>query len=116
MTKKFNNFKQKKMAKRGRPKKIQSDNQAKTELQMLHTVRTTERHILYKDLANLRTGILSALQHVSDMDNSRELADAAFKAGRAYEHLNKASDQLEEMLESMYEANDFDHYDDLGDN
>ena len=103
------------MAKRGRPKKAKSDNQAKTELKMLETVRTTEQQILYKDLAKLRTSLLSALQYVSDIDTSEKIADAAFKAGRAYDHLNKASDQVEDMLENIYNTYDFDHYDDIND-
>jgi len=103
------------MAKKGRPKKTQSDNQAKTELKMLETIRGKEQEILYKDLAKLRASILNALQYVSDIDNSEKIADAAFKAGRGYEYLNKASDMLEDMLENMFEANDFEHYDDIND-
>jgi len=103
------------MAKRGRPKKAQLVNQAKTELKMLETVRGREQEILYNDLAKLRTNILTSLQYISDIDRSETIADAAFKAGRGYDYLNKASSQVEDMLENMYEANDFDHYDDIND-
>jgi hypothetical protein len=103
------------MAKKGRPKKTQSDNQAKTELKMLETIRSKEQEILYKDLAKLRSSILTGIQYVSDIDRSETIADAAFKAGRGYDYLNKASDLLENMLEDMYEGNDLDHYDDIND-
>ena len=85
----------------------------KTELKMLETVRGKETEILYKDLALLRSLVSRAYNHLGTMDSSENLAEASFKAGRAFEHLDKANDKLEDMLEDIYESNNFDHYDDV---
>jgi hypothetical protein len=49
-------------------------------------------------------------------DESETVAEAAFRAGRAYGPLSDANDKLEEVLDRMYENNDFDHWDDIFDN
>ena len=68
---------------------------------------------LYKDLANIRHLVDSALTQIGFMDECDNLSQAAFKAGRAYGPLDKANDKLQEMLEDMYENTDFDHWDDI---
>jgi hypothetical protein len=68
---------------------------------------------LYKDLANIRHLVDSALTQIGFMDECDNLSQASFKAGRAYGPLDKANDKLEEMLENMYEKSDFDHWDDV---
>ena len=76
-----------------------------------------EQHVqletLYKDLANIRYLVDSALTQIGFMDECDNLSQAAFKAGRAYGPLDKANDKLQEMLEDMYENTDFDHWDDV---
>jgi hypothetical protein len=47
------------------------------------------------------------------MDESETVAEAAFRAGRTYGPLSDANDKLEEVLDKMYESNDFNHWDDV---
>ena len=105
------------MAQRGRPKK------QKTEVVMEQTdyVKLTKQfeqeqqiqtEVLYKDLANLKDKINYALRHIGMIDECETIAEAAFKAGRVYGPLDEVNDKLEEMLENLYENNDFEHWED----
>ena len=64
----------------------------------------------YKDLVKIKKDVDVALEHVSRVDSSDNVAEAAFKAGRAFNHLDVANDKLEEILEQIYENHDFDHW------
>ena len=75
--------------------------------------RTLQITELYNDLAKMKEKINYALRHVGLMDECDTIAEAAFKAGRVYGPLDEVNDKLETMLESLYEQNDFDHWDDL---
>ena len=68
---------------------------------------------LYKDLASIRHKVELALTKIGFIDEAESLSQAAFKAGRAYGPLDEASDKLQEILEGIYENNDFDHFDDM---
>ena len=70
----------------------------------------------YKKLAIIKRNVDSALTQVGFMDDAQNLAEAAFKAGRAYGPLDKANDDLEEMLNDMFDNNDFDNWYDIYDN
>lgn len=69
---------------------------------------------LYKELVKIKSKVDIALTHVGLMDNCDTIAEAAFKAGRAYGPLDKANDELGELLDEMYNCNlDLDHWDDV---
>jgi hypothetical protein len=111
------------MAQRGRPKKQKEELtviRPEVDYQKLLKQREQEQQVqletLYKELANLKDKIGDALRHVALMDESETVAEAAFRAGRAYGPLSDANDKLEEVLDKMYEANDFNHWDDIFDN
>ena len=67
----------------------------------------------YEKLAIIRRKVDDALTKVGFMDECESLAQAAFKAGRAYGPLDEANDEIQEMLDDIYENNDFGHYDDI---
>jgi hypothetical protein len=111
------------MAQRGRPKKVQTVVETKLTpayyekvLEQREEEQQVQLETLYKELANLKDKIGDALRHVALMDESETVAEAAFRAGRAYGPLSDANDKLEEVLDRMYENNDFDHWDDIFDN
>jgi hypothetical protein len=111
------------MAQRGRPKKQKEELtviRPEVDYQKLLKQREQEQQVqletLYKELANLKDKIGDALRHVALTDESETVAEAAFRAGRAYGPLSDANDKLEEVLDKMYEANDFNHWDDIFDN
>ena len=106
------------MAKRGRPAKAVVATKVTTAdyekvLQQREQEQQVQLETLYKELANLKDKIGDALRHVAIMDESETVAEAAFRAGRAYGPLSDANDKLEEVLDKMYEANDFDHWEDF---
>jgi hypothetical protein len=68
---------------------------------------------LYKDLAKIKHQVYLALIQIGFMDETENLSQAAFRAGRAFGPLNEANDKLEEVLENIYENNDLDHWDDV---
>ncbi len=106
------------MAQRGRPKKIKQEptvSDAQVELTMLKIGREKEIEQLYKDLARVKRYINSGLYQVGNIDSCENLAEAAFKAGRAYSPLDKANDNLDDILEKIREDNDFEYWDDLYD-
>lgn len=71
---------------------------------------------LYKDLATIKDKVAFSLRHVGLIDECDNIAEAAFKAGRAYGPLDEVNDKLETMLDTMYDNYDFDHWDDINDN
>ena len=94
-------------------KKVQTNAEELKELKFLAEIRDREKEILYKDLAILKDFVDLSLTQIGFIDSCENLAEAAFKAGRAYNSLDKASDKLTNMLDDMYEAGDFDHYEDV---
>lgn len=109
------------MAQRGRPKKSKTDvtipvkvDHAKL-LKQFEQEQRVQLETLYKDLASIRKKVDYALSHIGFMDTVESLGEAAFKAGRAYGPLDDANDKLEEMLDDIYNNNDFDHYNDIYD-
>ena len=64
----------------------------------------------YRSLAKIKRDVDVALEHVSRVDSSDNVAEAAFKAGRAFNHLDVANDKLDEMLEQIQENYDFEHW------
>jgi hypothetical protein len=107
------------MPQRGRPKKqkeivpfMEQADYAKLvkDFDQERTLQMTE---LYKDLAKMKDKVNYALRHVGQIDECGTIAEAAFKAGRVYGPLDEVNDQLETMLDNMYENNDFDHWEDI---
>lgn len=88
------------------------------ELMQVYSTKHDETEVLYKDLAKIKDLLSSALRHVGFIDEVETIAEAAFKAGRAYGPLDQANDKVEEMLTSLYEHEDFnfDHWDDITEN
>jgi len=107
------------MPQRGRPKKQKEIVPFMEQADYVKLVKDfdEERKLqmteLYKDLAKIKDKVNYALRHVGMMDECGTIAEAAFKAGRVYGPLDEVNDQLETMLENLYENNDFEHWDDL---
>ena len=102
-----------------RPKKQTTETVKVDHAKLLKQFEETQRlqlESLYKDLAIIKQWIDSSLTQIGFMDESENLSQAAFKAGRAYGPLDKANDKLEEVLESIYGESDLDHWDDINDN
>ena len=93
-------------------------NSVEQELKQVYSTKHDETEALYKDLAKIKDLLGTALRHVGFMDEVETVAEAAFKAGRAYGPLDEASEKVEEMLTNLYEHEDFnfDHWDDVLDN
>ncbi len=112
------------MAKRGRPKKIESvvlpTKVTTFDYEKVLKQREQEQQIqleaLYKELAKIKQKVDLAVTQIGFIDNCDNLAEAAFRAGRAYGPLDEANDKLEEILEDIYGKNDVDHWDDINDN
>lgn len=105
------------MAKRGRKPKVSLP--ISTIEQELEDLRAkSERDItrIYKDLAKIKDYMQNAYNYISDIDTSRTIADAAFKAGRSFNHLDRANDMLEDVLQEIFEDTDLDHWEDVLDN
>jgi molybdenum-dependent DNA-binding transcriptional regulator ModE len=99
---------------RGRKPKVTTVlTQAEQELKEVYSVRMNDLDVLYKQLASMKEKINYALRHVGMIDECGTIAEAAFKAGRVYGPLDEVNDQIESMLEHLYETNDFDHWDDI---
>ena len=107
------------MARRGRPKKIQTEatKLTATDYEKLLKQRDQEEKVkvekLYKELATIKHNVDLALTHINLIDNCDNIAEAAFKAGRAYGPLDKANDQLAEILDDIYGEADVDHWEDV---
>ncbi len=104
------------MAQRGRPKKLKTDvtipvkvDHAKL-LKQFEEEQRIQLETFYKKLAKVRNLTDLALTQIGFMDSAENLSEAAFKAGRAYGPLDKANDELEEMLNDMFDNNDFDDW------
>lgn len=68
---------------------------------------------LYRNLAIIRDLMNKSISHIGNIDTADNLAEASFKAGRAYDPLDAAMDKLVEILDKMREDNNFDHYEDF---
>jgi len=106
------------MAQRGRPRKTQELTVATPVdhaklLKQFEEERKIQMEALYKQLALIRRNVDRALTQVGFMDDVESVSQAAFKAGRAYGPLDQANDDLEEILDTMYNNNDLDHYEDI---
>jgi hypothetical protein len=107
------------MAQRGRPKKIQTvpANVTTADYEKLLKQREQEQYVqleaLYKELTTIKNLVDRALTQVGFIDQCENLAEAAFKAGRAYGPLDKANDNLEEVLDRIYDTNDLEDWRDL---
>lgn len=109
------------MAQRGRPKKTQELTVATPVdhsklLKQFEEEQRIQLEALYKQLSIIKRNVDRALTQVGFMDDVESLSQAAFKAGRAYGPLDKANDDLEEILNKMYETNDLEDWDDIYDN
>jgi hypothetical protein len=111
------------MAQRGRPKKIKAVVEPKLTpayyekaLAQRDQEQKVQLETLYKDLAKVKHNLSVALNKIGFIDSCENLAEAAFKAGRAYGPLDEANDKLEEILEEIYSNNNVDHWDDVNDN
>jgi len=99
---------------RGRkPKATPVLTQTEQELKEVYSVRMNDLDVLYKQLASMKEKVNYALRHVGMIDECGTIAEAAFKAGRIYGPLDELNDQLDTMLENLYENNDFEHWDDI---
>jgi hypothetical protein len=110
------------MAKRGRPKKSTTETTVPVKIDHAKLLKQFEQEqklqleSLYKDLANIKSKIGTALTYIGFMDECETIAQSIFKAGRAYGPLDQANDKLEEILDSIYSDTDLEHWDDLLDN
>jgi hypothetical protein len=104
------------MAQKGKPKKNQSV-ATTADYQKLLKQHEQEQQVqletFYKQLSKIKQQIDLALTHIGFMDECENLSQAAFKAGRAYGPLDKANDELGELLDEMYGNLDLDHWDDI---
>ncbi len=80
---------------------------------IVETITRKQKENLYKDLAVIRHLIDKSISHIGNIDTADNLAEASFKAGRAYDPLDAAMDKLVDILDKMREDNDFDHFEDL---
>ena len=100
---------------RGRKPKVQAT-KTEVDIKILEIARIKEIEALYIDLAQVKQNVDVALTKVGFMDESETVADAAFRAGRAYSFLDKANDKLEEMLSNLYDAYDLEDWSDITNN
>ena len=100
---------------RGRKPKVQAT-KTEVDIKILEIARIKEIEALYIDLAKVKQNVDEALTRIGFMDESETVADAAFKAGRAYSFLDKANDKLEEMLSNLYDAYDLEDWSDITNN
>jgi len=107
------------MAKRGRPRKSTIEPTKVSDATLLKRFQEEQKvqlETFYKDLALIKKKIDLALTKIGFIDEAESLSQAAFKAGRAYGPLDEANDKLEELLEDMYENNNFKLWEDINDN
>lgn len=110
------------MAKRGRKPKEENAIIASPAIDHAKLLKQFEQEqqvqleAFYKDLAIIKHKVDLALTKVGFIDDCSSIAEAAFKAGRAFGPLDEANDKLEEMLENLFENNDFEHWDDILEN
>ena len=100
---------------RGRKPKVQAT-KAEVDIKVLEIARVKEIEALYIDLAKVKQNVDVALTKVGFMDESETVADAAFRAGRAYSYLDKANDKLEEILDNLYDTYDLENWNDITNN
>ena len=107
------------MAQRGRPKKQESAvvacppiDHAKL-LKQFEEEQRIQLEDFYKKLAKIKVHIDSAYRRIDFIGEAETLSEAAFKAGRAYESIDKANDELGDILDEIYDNNDFEYWDDL---
>ena len=100
---------------RGRKPKVQAT-KAEVDIKILEIARIKEIEALYIDLARVKQNVDVALTKVGFMDESETVADAAFRAGRAYSYLDKANDKLEEILDNLYDTYDLENWNDITNN
>lgn len=96
-----------------RPKKQEASS---SELVQELEVRKKQLEILYKKLAVIKDNVDTALTYLGRIDSCETLAEAAFRAGGAYRPLDKADDDLEEMLDELYNSSDCEHWTDITNN
>jgi hypothetical protein len=107
------------MAKRGRPKKSTTETTVAVKIDHAKLLKQREQEFqveleaLYKSLGSIKKKLDLALTQIGFMDSAENLAEAAFKAGRAYGPLDEANDKLEEILDDMLTYNGFDHWEDI---
>jgi hypothetical protein len=107
------------MAQRGRPKKIQTVATKVTtaDYEKLLKQREQEQQVqfetLYKQLSKIKKQLDLGLTHIGFIDSCDNLAEAAFKAGRAFSPLDKANDELGEILDVMYGNSHLEHWADI---
>jgi hypothetical protein len=109
------------MAQRGRPKKqktepVMEQNEYVKLTKQFEQEQQIQMEALYKELAIIKDKMGDAIRQVALIDECETVAAAAFRAGRAFGPLSEANDKLETILDNIYDANDFDHWDDLSDN
>ena len=109
---------------RGRKPKVKTEeavvkkevNQAAVDLKVLEIARVKEIEALYTDLAKIKHQLNSAVSRIGNIDSCENLAEAAFKAGLAYNPIDQANDKLEEILDDLYETYDLEHWSDINAN
>ena len=114
------------MAKRGRKPKetivpVLTDERTKdkeliTELKTEVYGNRKQLEALYKELALIKSNINESVLRLGFIDECETLAQASFKAGRAYGPLDEANDKLEEVLNDIYDNNDVENWRDLYNN
>jgi len=100
---------------RGRKPKVQAT-KTEVDIKILEIARIKEIEALYTDLAKIKHQLNSAVSRIGNIDSCENLAEAAFKAGLAYNPIDQANDKLEEMLDDLYETYDLEHWSDITNN
>lgn len=107
------------MAKRGRPRKSTTELTKMSDATLLKRFQEEQKvqlETFYTELAVVKKKIDLAITHIGLIDEAESLSQAAFKAGKAYGPLDEANDKLEEMLDNMYENNNFKLWEDINEN
>lgn len=104
------------MAQRGRKPKIKT---VITEVDYSKLLKEdqlkyeTKMKSLYKKLSTIKYEINSSLYELNNISECKTLAEAAYIAGKSHVPLYTANDKLEDVLDEMYDEEDFDHWDDI---
>ena len=65
---------------------------------------------IYKTICDLRDSLETSIEHLSQVEDCKKLADAAFKAGRSYHELVNASRIVDDLVDKMIDKYDFSYY------
>ena len=105
------------MAKRGRKPKnatvaAPAIDHAKL-LKQFEQEQLVQLETLYIKLAKIRNLVELGMDKLHNVDDCQSLSAVGFQAGRAFAKIAEASVKLENILDDMYDNNNFDYYSDI---